>query len=522
MKQLKKIKKNLINITVLTILINFQNLLLAIDYRPYFVGGNVSMGVSSFETSCEGQKESLSNGYGGQIGFRGEKYRFYTAYDSVNWKDADATIFSFNADYLIPLINTKKRVRMDIYKMLSFYFGVNVNYIKFSAFNRSDTKINMINPISLFGTNLSFGNFGFQTGLLYDINTRWNIDFSYRYFPLSLRLNTEQNNSIKIKDIHRLLIGVAYKFGGEIKDIKEVRKLKVERRVQPPKTTSIKTLKPILTPPPPIVIAPIPKIVLPKSFKSKTTKCKNVKPCTVVDNNGCPLKIKLKVLFPRDKYFYNNKYDKNLAMVKEILDKNKTLKVLIQGFTDSKNTKRYNLKLSKNRAKSIRNRLIKLGVDGNRIKYQGYGEGNPVATNKTKAGRAKNRRVEAEFYKEDFYSKDGCKLKDIRLKINFDTNSSLLRDKYDAEILEVAKVLKIRDDLDVKIEGHTDNRNSAKYNIKLSKQRANSVRRRLVEFGIDSNRITTFGYGEEYPIDTNKTAKGRENNRRVEAKFIKR
>ncbi len=68
----------------------------------------------------------------------------------------------------------------------------------------------------------------------------------------------------------------------------------------------------------------------------------------------------------------------------------------------------------------------------------------------------------------------------------------------------------------VVIEGHTDNVGSAEYNMTLSKRRADSVKKALVERGIAENRITTKGYGQTAPLASNKTAAGRQQNRRVE------
>jgi len=66
------------------------------------------------------------------------------------------------------------------------------------------------------------------------------------------------------------------------------------------------------------------------------------------------------------------------------------------------------------------------------------------------------------------------------------------------------------------IEGHTDSRGSDIYNLGLSQQRANSVFTALMERGIDSERMITKGYGEQYPIAGNDTDAGRQQNRRVE------
>ncbi len=69
----------------------------------------------------------------------------------------------------------------------------------------------------------------------------------------------------------------------------------------------------------------------------------------------------------------------------------------------------------------------------------------------------------------------------------------------------------------VSIEGHTDNKGTAKLNKKLSADRAASVVTWLVTKGkIDKDRLSSVGYGQEQPIDTNETDEGRQNNRRVE------
>lgn len=68
----------------------------------------------------------------------------------------------------------------------------------------------------------------------------------------------------------------------------------------------------------------------------------------------------------------------------------------------------------------------------------------------------------------------------------------------------------------VRIEGHTDSRGSAQYNQGLSQRRSLSVKSALLQQGIDPGRIATVGLGEAYPKASNKTAAGRQQNRRVE------
>jgi peptidoglycan-associated lipoprotein len=67
----------------------------------------------------------------------------------------------------------------------------------------------------------------------------------------------------------------------------------------------------------------------------------------------------------------------------------------------------------------------------------------------------------------------------------------------------------------IEIQGHTDNKGSDDYNMKLGEQRADSVRRYMSENGIPLHRISTISYGEGRPIASNKTKEGRSQNRRV-------
>ncbi len=68
---------------------------------------------------------------------------------------------------------------------------------------------------------------------------------------------------------------------------------------------------------------------------------------------------------------------------------------VIEGFTDNRGSAAYNMKLSQRRADAVRKYLVeKFGVNAEKLSAKGFGKGNPIASNKTKAGRQKNRRVE--------------------------------------------------------------------------------------------------------------------------------
>lgn len=99
--------------------------------------------------------------------------------------------------------------------------------------------------------------------------------------------------------------------------------------------------------------------------------------------------------------------------------------------------------------------------------------------------------------------------------LEFDFAKSTLRSTSYPTLNRVADLLKSKD-FSLKLAGHTDNVGSDAANLKLSKDRAESVKSYLVSQGVNSSRVEAIGYGESQPIATNKTAKGRQDNRRVE------
>jgi len=103
------------------------------------------------------------------------------------------------------------------------------------------------------------------------------------------------------------------------------------------------------------------------------------------------------------------------------------------------------------------------------------------------------------------------------LRINFDFNKWNVKKIYYPEIKNVAEVLKANPHLKIEVAGHTDNIGSAKYNLWLSKKRAEAVKNILVNvYKVNPNRIVAKGYGEKYPLVPNTTSTNRALNRRVE------
>jgi OOP family OmpA-OmpF porin len=107
----------------------------------------------------------------------------------------------------------------------------------------------------------------------------------------------------------------------------------------------------------------------------------------------------------------------------------------------------------------------------------------------------------------------------IGAKIFFQVNNSRLQGAGTNEsILEIKKFMETDERIKLIIEGHTSSDGAAAHNLRLSEERAASVRTRLIQLGIAPNRLESVGYGETRPIETNDTAEGRSRNRRVEFK----
>jgi len=105
---------------------------------------------------------------------------------------------------------------------------------------------------------------------------------------------------------------------------------------------------------------------------------------------------------------------------------------------------------------------------------------------------------------------------ELRQAIFFQTAKSVIMPRSFGLLDEVVAALNGRSTMHIRIEGHTDNRGGRSYNLRLSQARADAVKAYLVGKGISSDRMEAKGYGPDQPIDDNKTAAGRERNRRVE------
>ena len=304
------------------------------------------------------------------------------------------------------------------------------------------------------------------------------------------------------------------------------------------------------TPKPEVVSAPIPASTLKSASEPDSWKTlMENKPVHIESTNFVAGTIKLKP-----------KAGKELDAVVAFAGKHPEANLEIVGYSDNKSEPALSLEL----ADSVRNYLVTKDVASNRITIKGEGSANPVADNKTKAGRTKNRRVEIRSVaKEQKISGEANPVpmpslapapvpkpvavpalvavpsavaapvpvavpetwkllleeKPVLVNIegtSFDSGSGRPNSHVVEELDEVVGFAGKYPDTKLELTGYTDRTGSPELNQKLSFTRAESVKKYLVKKGVSASRITTNGKGPANPVGNNNTKEGRAKNRRVE------
>lgn len=219
-----------------------------------------------------------------------------------------------------------------------------------------------------------------------------NEDGGFGQYGLGLRyqvtdtfaLKAEARDAIKFENAdHNLLYTLGFAIGLGAKNVAPV-------------------ITPIVATAEPIVAAPVSLDDDNDGVVNELDKCPNTPANVVVDETGCEKVIVLRDLgvnFAFDSYKVSPSYANEIRKVADFMAQYPNYKVVLMGHTDSLGKEAYNQKLSEKRAMAVKNALVGFGVENSRISTIGYGEMKPVATNKTKEGRAENRRVEATFNK---------------------------------------------------------------------------------------------------------------------------
>ena len=109
----------------------------------------------------------------------------------------------------------------------------------------------------------------------------------------------------------------------------------------------------------------------------------------------------------------------------------------------------------------------------------------------------------------------------LLLVVMFDFDSAEIKSEAFPMLNEEVLILKENPEINVEIDGHTDNKGSASYNMNLSERCAKSVMKYFVDKSVEAKRLTTKGFGLTKPAASNDPAEGRAKNRRVELTPVK-
>jgi OOP family OmpA-OmpF porin len=156
--------------------------------------------------------------------------------------------------------------------------------------------------------------------------------------------------------------------------------------------------------PAPIAEAPKPKAVIKPEKDSdgdgvvdSKDECPDTPHGYKVDPKGCPVSVTLRLHFAFDSSVIPVKDYPEVEKLAKVMKENPPAKAIIVGHTDAVGTDAYNQKLSERRAQSLSKKLTENGIEANRISASGKGEKEPVVSNATRDGRAKNRRIEVNL-----------------------------------------------------------------------------------------------------------------------------
>jgi len=111
---------------------------------------------------------------------------------------------------------------------------------------------------------------------------------------------------------------------------------------------------------------------------------------------------------------------------------------------------------------------------------------------------------------------DDLLLVHFKSDVLFDIDSAILKEDARGPLEEAAQVFLEYSKTAIVVQGHTDSTGTEAHNLELSERRAKAVAAYLIDRGVDAARITSVGYGEGHPIESNDTAQGRSLNRRVD------
>ena len=210
---------------------------------------------------------------------------------------------------------------------------------------------------------------------------------------------------------------------------------------------------------------------------------------------------------------------------------NENLEVFANGLNFMNSSKRYPGRESNNWAVEPVGRWAHISVAYTKGKFKAYMDDTRLINIPHLEGNPWGITIQAEndkmYIKNIRIAKGGVKYYDrvqtdgkiIVNGIRFDIGKATLKQESMGPINKIYKLMEKNPDINFSVEGHTDSDGDETTNQKLSEGRAKSVMNKLIEMGIDKQRLKSTGFGESKPIDKNTTPEGKANNRRVE--FVK-
>lgn len=126
-------------------------------------------------------------------------------------------------------------------------------------------------------------------------------------------------------------------------------------------------------------------------------KCPNTPHGYKVDPTGCPVSVTLHLHFAFDSSVIPVSDYSEVEKLTKVMKENPPSKAIVIGHTDWSGSDEYNQKLSERRSQALKDKLVSNGIEAERISASGKGEKEPIATNKTREGRAQNRRIEVQL-----------------------------------------------------------------------------------------------------------------------------
>lgn len=213
-----------------------------------------------------------------------------------------------------------------------------------------------------------------------------------------------------------------------------------------------------------------------------------------------------------------------LAVVGTFLKKYPDTNAIVEGHTDNIGSAAANQILSRHRAESVMNYLVKeQRIPASRISAIGYGDTRPIADNATEEGKRANRRINTVIACADDIEglNPAAARVTMGMLVEFDINSAVVKSQYHTELAKVAKFLKDNKNVTATVEGHTANlQTTPALAQEISLKRAQNVVDYLVKNqGVERSRLTAEGFGKSRRYSYNTTNQGQSDNRRVNVIF---